>query len=209
MSYLTARTLGVFALTLLLAALLAAGCSANKLTVIGSERVVEKSGDRPDWVNKIPKETDEFYHFRGFKTGALSLEDGLTDARANALRQVLEMIQSQGLVDYKKARVEKGLAETREDVGSVTSDGLKILSNTIASGVKELESYTERLERVTPEGLRYFYNVYTLVRYPKAEFDKAVALAARERMADLRGASNEAAEKVLDDLDKGLPTYQP
>lgn len=189
------------------AGLISLGCSANKLTLVGSERVIEANGDKPDWVKKVPKEDDGYYFFRGFKTGALSLEDGLTDARSNAIRQVLEMIQAQGLVDYKKARVESGLAETREDVGSVTEDGLKILSKTVASGVKELESYTEKVERYTPNGLRYFYNVYTLVRYPKEEYDKAVALSAREAQAEVRAVNDTQAREVLEGLDKGLPTY--
>jgi len=192
---------------LIATSILSFGCSASKLNVIGSERIIEKSGDKPGWVKKIPKENDDYYFFRGFKTNALSLEDGLTDARSNAIRQVLEMIQSQGLVDYKKARVETGLAETREDVGSVTEDGLKILSKTVASGVKELESYTEKVERFTPQGVRYYYNVYTLVRYPQSEFEKAVALAASQQNAEMRMQNNEQAQKVLEELDKGLPTY--
>ena len=192
---------------IVLAGVIAAGCSSNKLTSVGSEKIIERSGDKPNWVKKIPREDDEYFFFRGFKTGALSLEDGLTDARSNATRQVLEMIQAQGLIDYKKARVETGLAETREDVGSVTEDGLKILSRTVASGVKELESYTEKVERYTPTGVRYFFNVYTLVRYPRSEYDKAVALAAREANSAIREQNNAQAQEVLDDLDKGLPTY--
>ena len=187
--------------------ILLAGCSGNQFSVIGSERVIEKSGDTPKWVFKIPKEDEDYYYFRGFKTSALSLEDGLTDARANAIRQVLEMIQAQGLVDYKKARVEHGLAERREDIGSLTSDGLKILSRTVAMGVKELESYTEKVERITPEGVRYAYNVYTMVRYPKIEFDKAVALAVTERAAETREKNDQEAGMVVEELDKGLPTY--
>ncbi len=194
-------------ITVMIAGVIATGCSRQQLSVIGSERMVESSGNKPDWVRKIPGESDEFYFFRGFKTGSLSLEDGLTDARSNAIRQVLEMIQAQGLVDYKKARVETGLAETREDVGSVTEDGLKILSKTVASGVKELESYTEKVERYTPGGIRYFFNVYTLVRYPRSEYDKAVALAARQSNAVGRAQSNAQAREVLEGLDKGLPTY--
>ena len=187
--------------------LLLAGCSGKQLSVIGSERVIERSGDDPKWVYKIPKEDKEYFYFRGFKTGALSLEDGLTDARANAIRQVLEMIQAQGLVDYKKTRVEHSLAERREDIGSLTSDGLKILSRTVAMGVKELESYTEKVERITPEGVRYAYNVYTMVRYPKIEFDKAVALAVTERAAETREKNDQEAGMVVEELDKGLPTY--
>ena len=200
-------SLAKFLILLIAASILSFGCSASKLDVIGSEQIIEKSGDKPGWVKKIPRENDEHYFFRGFKTNALSLEDGLTDARSNAIRQVLEMIQSQGLVDYKKVRVETGLAETREDVGSVTEDGLKILSKTVASGVKELESYTEKVERFTPQGVRYFYNVYTLVRYPQSEFEKAVALAASQQNVEMRMQNNEQAQDVLDELDKGLPTY--
>lgn len=200
-------SLAKYLILLIAASILSFGCSASKLDVIGSEQIIEKSGDKPGWVKKIPRENDEHYFFRGFKTNALSLEDGLTDARSNAIRQVLEMIQSQGLVDYKKVRVETGLAETREDVGSVTEDGLKILSKTVASGVKELESYTEKVERFTPQGVRYYYNVYTLVRYPQSEFEKAVALAASQQNAEMRMQNNEQAQDVLDELDKGLPTY--
>lgn len=200
-------SLAKFLILFIAASILSLGCSASKLDVIGSEQIIEKSGDKPGWVKKIPRENDEHYFFRGFKTNALSLEDGLTDARSNAIRQVLEMIQSQGLVDYKKVRVETGLAETREDVGSVTEDGLKILSKTVASGVKELESYTEKVERFTPQGVRYYYNVYTLVRYPQSEFEKAVALAASQQNAEMRMQNNEQAQDVLDELDKGLPTY--
>jgi len=193
-------------LTLTLAVAALAGCSAHKMSALGSERIIEKSGDKPDWVNKVPKENKEYFFFRGFKTSALSLEDGLTDARSNATRQVLEMIQSQGLVDYKKARVEHGLATSREDVGSVTEDGLKILSRTVANGVKELETYTEKVERVTPEGIRYFYNVYTLVRYPKQEYERAVALAASAQNSLQRSVNDAQAQEVIDSLDKGLPT---
>ncbi|MCE5272000.1 hypothetical protein LLH00_12055 [bacterium] len=193
-------------LTLTLAVAALAGCSAHKMSALGSERIIEKSGDKPDWVNKVPKENKEFFFFRGFKTSALSLEDGLTDARSNATRQVLEMIQSQGLVDYKKARVEHGLATSREDVGSVTEDGLKILSRTVANGVKELETYTEKTERVTPEGIRYFYNVYTLVRYPRQEYERAVALAASAQNSLQRSVNDAQAQEVIDSLDKGLPT---
>jgi len=193
-------------LTLTLAVAALAGCSAHKMSALGSERIIEKSGDKPDWVNKVPKENKEYFFFRGFKTSALSLEDGLTDARSNATRQVLEMIQSQGLVDYKKARVEHGLANSREDVGSVTEDGLKILSCTVANGVKELETYTEKAERVTPEGIRYFYNVYTLVRYPRQEYERAVALAASAQNSLQRSVNDAQAQEVIDSLDKGLPT---
>lgn len=182
------------------------GCSANRDMLIGSEKVIEQSGDTPKWVNRIPKEDKEYYYFRGFKTSALSLEDGLTDARSNATRQIVEMIASEGLVDYKKARVEHGLARTREDVGSVTSDGLKILSRAVASGVKELESYTEKVERVTVDGINYAYNVYTLVRYPKTEFQRSVALYQQQRNSELRTESNGEANEVLEDLDNALPT---
>ena len=195
-----------FLVLLICAGLLSLGCSAGKINPIGSEKIIERSGDKPEWVKKIPKESDEYYFFRGFKTSALTLEDGLTDARSNAIRQVLEMIQAQGLVDYKKARVETGLADRREDIGSITEDGLKILSKTVASGVKELESYTEKVERYTPDGVRYNFNVYTLVRYPKAEFEKAVALAAQEKQSEVRAKNNAQAQEVLDQLDKGLPT---
>jgi hypothetical protein len=197
---------GRIMMILICACFMLAGCGGKQTSIVGSERVIEKSGSTPKWVNKIPRENDEFFFFRGFKTGALSLEDGLTDARANAIRQVLEMIQAQGLVDYKKARVEHGLAETREDVGSITSDGLKILSRTVAMGVKEMESYTEKVERSTSSGLRYVYNVYTLVRYPKAEFDKAMAQAIEQRNSELREQSDKEAAEVIEDLDRGQPT---
>ena len=45
---------------LALAVIALAGCSAQKMTMMGSERTIEKSGDKPDWVYEIPKKYSLF-----------------------------------------------------------------------------------------------------------------------------------------------------
>jgi hypothetical protein len=176
-------------------------CSSNK--PVGSETVVEENpSSKPDWVTQIPESEDGLHFFRGFKTNSLSLEDGLTDARQHAIGQVISMISADGMEDYNKARVEMGIPESREDVGTVIKDGLRILSRNVARGVKEIESYYEKVERVTHTGVRYFYNVYILVKYPEEEYRRALAETLNEQKKAARAQSNKAAEEFIDQMNQ-------
>jgi multidrug efflux pump subunit AcrB len=177
------------------------GCTS--VGPIGSERVVERNpSSTPDWAITIPETEDGMHFFRAFKTNALTLEDGLTDARQNAVGQVISFISAAGMEDYNKARVEIGMAESREDVGTVIKDGLRILAKNVARGVKEVSSYYEKVERITSTGVKYYYNIYILVRYPDEEYQKALAETITEQKKAAREMNNQAALQLIEEMEQ-------
>ncbi|MFQ6104628.1 MAG: hypothetical protein ACE5OP_10090 [Candidatus Glassbacteria bacterium] len=146
----------------------------------------------------IPKTRDGVMYFRGLKTGAVSLEAALTDARMHATRQVAEMVQTKANVDYENARVEYGLARDDSDIGNVIRDGIIMLSDAVVQGIKEKESYWEKVQEVTHDGVRYFYNFYMLVSLSEEDY-KRIALEVIERQKEeARARNNTKAEEFLD-----------
>lgn len=183
------------------AVVLVAACSATRLP--GSEKIVETSGgDRPDWVVEVPEDADGLMFFRGFKTKAVTLEGGMTDARENATRQVIEMIEQRGRADYSNVRVERGIPETDADIGSIIEDGLKILADNVIRGVKEREVFFEKVEVFTGSELKYYYNVYSLVALPESEYQIAMRRSIDAMKARAREANNARAEAFLDELNR-------
>ncbi|PNU18652.1 hypothetical protein C2E25_16520 [Geothermobacter hydrogeniphilus] len=178
------------------------GCAGQK-QLPGSETVVETSGgDRPDWVTEVPEDEDGLMFFRGFKTKAVTLEGGLTDARENASRQIIEMIEQRGMADYSNVRVERGIPESDADIGSVINDGLKILSDNVVRGIKERETYFEKVEVFTGSGLKYYYNVFSLVAIPENEYRVAMQRAVDTLKVRAREQNNAKAEAFLDEMNK-------
>ena len=180
-------------------------CSGTRPPV-GSTRLVEQVPDeKPKWTWKIPEDKDGMLFFRGFKTRASSLDNGLTDARQNAVQQIVEMVQSKGKVVYAKTRVESGIPEDDRDFGSFIKDGFTLLADNIARGVKESESYYERMEETLKEGVSYHYNYWILVRYPEEEAEGAMRQAAQEQLEKARSKQDskaeEWAEKLLESLE--------
>jgi hypothetical protein len=143
--------------------------------------------------------------FRGVASLASSEREALDDARSNAVEQVLQMIETKGRVDYTRVRVEKGSPE--EGVSSrIIQDGLKLLSQNATNGVKEVESYWEKVEKVTGERqVSYHFNAFMLVRLPKAGYSAAM----QESIQELKQtAQKEVDADALDFLKKLEEEFQ-
>jgi hypothetical protein len=162
----------------------------------GETRMVEQVPDsRPEWISKIPESRDGNMFFRGFRTRASSLDNGNTDARQNAIQQVVEMIGAMGLVDYTKARVEAGIPEDDKDFSNYIEDGFKLVARNIAKGMKEVESYHERVMEGNYDGsVKYYYNYYILISYPEAELKRSVMQAFKEQEQEARRERDKKAE---------------
>ncbi|MBU4129013.1 hypothetical protein KJ582_02745, partial [bacterium] len=151
----------ILLILLLVSVGLIVGCA--KRPPIGTQKVVETSGSRPDWITVIPTAKKGMMFFRGIKTRAPNLDGGLTDSRMHAARQVAEMVETKAHVDYENARLEYGIPRDDKDVGTVIRDGLIMLSEAMVQGVKEKEIYYEKVSEVVPEGVTYFYSCYILM----------------------------------------------
>jgi hypothetical protein len=167
---------------------------------IGRETRVETSGSRADWITVIPKAAKGMMYFRGMKTRAVSLDGGLTDARMHAARQVAEMVETKANVDYENARVEYGIPQDDQDVGSVIRDGLIMLSEAMLQGVKEKELYYEKIEKIAPEGVTYFYNCYVLVTISEEDYRRIAFQVIDQQKAQARAMKNKKAEDFLDKM---------
>ena len=196
-----AQNYPIMILTMILALfVIMQGCATVK-PVVGSEQIVEKSNDdKPDWITQIPEETEKDYFFRGAKTSALSLDAGLSDSRKLAIGQVVSFISSLGMEDYSNVRREHGIPDDDEDVATIIEDGVRVLSKNIARAVKELETYYEKVEKVTHEGVKYYYNVYMLVKYPKEEYVRALRESTKKQKEQAKAENNKKAVEFLDKM---------
>lgn len=192
--------LTLVATTVVVAGILAcAGCGTTG-SVLGSQQVIERSGDMPDWATAIPDDDADMY-FRGLRSGAVRLDDGLTDARMHAARQVAESILTDANIDYRRARIENGrVASIPGDVPALVKDGLIMLADAVQQGVRERESYWEKLEEVTHNGLAYKYNVFTLVRISKEDYRATAGRILGQQIEKARASHDAEAEKYLKEM---------
>ena len=174
------------------------GCAGRPR--IGTQKVVERSGSRPDWITKIPKAKKGMMFFRGIKTRAPNLDGGLTDSRMHAARQVAEMVETKANVDYENARLEYGVPRDDKDIGTVIRDGLIMLSDAMIQGVKEKELYYEKVEEVVPEGVTYFYSCYILMTISEQDYRRIASQVIDRQKAKARAMKNKKAEEFLDKM---------
>jgi len=167
---------------------------------VGTQKVVETSGSRPDWITVIPKAKKGMMFFRGIKTRAPNLDGGLTDSRMHAARQVAEMVETKANVDYENARVEYGIPMDDKDIGTVIRDGLIMLSEAMIQGVKEKEFYFEKVEEVVPEGVTYFYSCYVLMTISEQDYRMIASQVIDRQKAIARAKKNKKAEEFLDKM---------
>lgn len=165
---------------------------------IGTQTLVQKKGECGDWIYAIPKTKDGIAYFRGAKTGAVTEEGGLNDARMHAAQQVAEMVKTEANVDYERARVEYGIPKDDKDIGSVVRDAFIALSDAIVQGVKEVKSCVEKYEEITHEGVRYFFNVYTLVSISEDDYKRIAAQVLEKEREKARQMKNKKAEEFLE-----------
>lgn len=171
---------------------------ASAPKVAGEREIIDRSGDRPDWYTKIPKSKDGRIYFRGVRTRALTYEDGLTDARMDAMRQVGEKIQTIVHTSYEKARVEYGIPQDDKDAGRDLEDGLIAQAKAAVTGVQEEDAYWEKYKELTGGGVSYFYDVAVLMSLSKEDFERSLANTLSGALEKKREAKNKKAEKLLE-----------
>jgi len=185
------------------AALIVAACG-SKPPEIGQQFVVERVPDeRPRWISRPPGDRDNKLFFVGFKTHASSLENGNTDARQNAVQKIVEYIGGTGMVDYTKARVEAGITDEGQ-AGNYVEDGYRFLAESIAQGVREDETYYERMKEWRPDGWHHFYNYYVLISIPKDVLERSTRMAFERQAAAARARNDAKAEAFANRLREQL-----
>jgi hypothetical protein len=188
-----------FVSLVLAASFLLAACGPKQFDV-GYQEVIERVPDkRPRWIHSRPADKGDRMYFIGLKTHASSLENGNTDARQNAVQKVVEYLGGTGMVDYTKARVEAGLKDEGE-AGNYVEDGYRFLAKSIVNGVREEETYFERVKEKQAERWTYFYNYHVKMSITGTSLRKAAARAFEAQAAAARANQDKKAEAFANKL---------
>jgi hypothetical protein len=178
---------------------LAIGCaSAPAVPTAGQRTVIKESGNMPDWVTHVPAEKNSMLYFRGYRTRALAYEDGLTDARMDAMRNVAERVQTVVHTSYEKARVEYGIPKDDQDAGRDLEDGIIAQAKAAVTGAKEKDAWWQEYTETGDQRVSYFYDVSVLMELSKADFERSLANTLEGAEQKAKDAKNKKAADVLD-----------
>lgn len=161
---------------LLAISLILAGCGhggvGRGLAVknMGKEKVVEKSGSRPDWAIEKPMYTkDGILYASGMFSDAPNLSKGLQIANKQAQAKIIESIRLRLRNDFTYAS--EGLETNQtilEQILNSTTDEM------VVSGFFQNKQYYEKKEVMGPSGIAYKYDCYALAEITKENYLKAL-----------------------------------
>jgi len=116
----------------------------------------------PIWTKELP-ETKDILYFRGVATHKSRLEEGLNDAFANGVQQIVELLGIKGERKYDRERSEQGI---------VIHDYIHMSARAEVKGVREVDNYWEKHAEEDKEKVDYYWNVWVLLSWPKEEYEK-------------------------------------
>jgi hypothetical protein len=178
--------IGLFFSTLLL------GCNPDDR--VGAERVIEKSrGSQPRWVTVRPERRGDYMVFIGEDVAANTA--GVRDAYQAALSKISYYVNTQVKAVYKKL----GNSVDVETANDLKESFIQNVSQSAFSGAKEREVYWEKLEKVTSEGVAYYYRVYSLVEVPVRVLTRSAETAITLQINDAKEAKK---AKIYEELKK-------
>ncbi len=184
-------------LLLTIAAIMLASCAGSNQ--IGTERIVERSGSTPGWVNKPTQDKDGYYFVTGVMTDARDQSFGTEQAYADGVRNIMNMMTN--AVKTQSTQALRGANMSDGDVGRFSEFAVAWVSDTYKiSGVENPESYWEKVQVTTPTGVKYHYNCYTLLRISKVNFDMALQGAFDNMKKKAQELNNKKAEEVSTQL---------
>ncbi len=178
-------------------------CSSSK--ELGKEVVVKQSGDTPGWTMKPTSEDENNIFVTGELTKAKDRSFGMNQAYADGVRKLMNTMQND--VKTQSSLALRGNNIDENDVGRFSEFAVGWISDTYKiAGVKNPESYWEKIEVKTANGVKYFYNCYSLLQISKKDYNKALAGAYDNMEKKARAENNKKAEqtatKLIDDLNK-------
>ncbi|NIM02636.1 hypothetical protein GTN66_00560 [bacterium] len=178
-------------LVLFLVQILIGGCAGPKKppVIIGEERIVERSREfRPDWIATPVSIGEEMFSFSGGVDGVADFSLALRRARGEVIKNIIAGIENRVGAEFSDAVRELSISDAELSEFSTETVGV-IMEIYQMHGIKPKETYYEKVERPTAEGVEYLYNCYQLVDLSRTEYmewrDSAV-----ERIRDRAKAEN-------------------
>jgi hypothetical protein len=119
------------------------------------------AGKKPKWINKPPKEDDKYLYVVGGATGASSFQNGKATAINQAVSELLNFFGFTSSTKFSQKKTEISTKITEEIESASNKAQIK--------GTLVQELYYEQADNHT-------FNVFVLVRYPKAELQQVLII---------------------------------
>ncbi len=156
-----------------------------KSQIDASKMIYSSQKRKPNWLTKPPSPDSQFLYFVGVKTGAETLEEGKESAIKNSIGEI---------VDYFGIKAKTRYEEEKNALSSKIMDQIIAKGEARISGVGIEEMYYEQWE----ESGYHIYDVFILLRYPRAEIEKE-----KMRLEAEKNRKRNEAEEIFN-LAKGL-----
>ena len=166
------RRLILCGLILFLLPILTGGCAGPRKppVIVREERIVERSREfRPDWILTPISIQEGLLSFSGGVEGRADFSLALRQARGEVIKNIITGIKSKVQREFSDAARELGISD--EELSELLTETVgKMMDIYQMHGVKPKETYYEKVERPTDEGVEYFYNCYQLVELTEEEY---------------------------------------
>ncbi|TMA17488.1 MAG: hypothetical protein E6J84_07555, partial [Deltaproteobacteria bacterium] len=140
-------------------AVLAVACGGEKPAVKTSS-----SPKPPGWLAKVPASGESLY-FSGAKEGAASLEEGKASAIESARSQAAQYIGVEISAEHHDVM-------STEEAENKAKDTVRSRANAMLRSAELADVYYERISREVGAGTVDRYDVWVLLKLPRAEVDK-------------------------------------
>ena len=187
------RKLSVVLLVVLLTA-----CAARNKDLF-TEKLIEtsKKSSKPAWVFKTFKETKNGYEFSGGVTEVSDYALGISEARAEAIKNGIVSIQIKVRTEFTKFA--SGANMSQDVAGKWVGDGIAfVVESLYVSGIKQKEVYYEKAKYNTE--YKPHYNIWVLCSISSIEYLKAKIDAAQKLVNKYQQEKNEEAKEKAEEL---------
>lgn len=141
-------------------ALLGTACGAEKAAAVRSSSAPKQ----PAWLTRAPQAPDAVF-FSGAKEGAGSLDEGKSSAMASARDQAAQFVGVEISAEHSDVM-------STEEAENKTSDRIKSRAQAVIRSAQEVDVYWEKISREAGSGTIDRYDVWVLIKLPKAELAK-------------------------------------
>ena len=144
-----------------------AALAACALCACGGEKPAVKTSSTPRppaWLAKAPSSPDMLY-FSGAKEGAASLEDGKASATESARSQAAQYIGVEISAEHRDVM-------STEEAENMARDTVKSRANAMLRSAELADVYYEKISREVGAGTVDRYDVWVLLKLPRAEVEK-------------------------------------
>ncbi len=183
---------------IVIALVILAGCAAET-QVSFRQDIVETSDStrKPEWTHHTFRKVDNGFAFSGGVTDVADYALGVSEARAEAIKNGIISIQVKVGSEFSKFAEGSNMAP--DMIGKWVSDGIAFLSDSLyVSGIRQQEIYYEKVCYNTEH--KPHYNIWALCAISASDYRKAKIDAAQRLVNKYRKENNHKAKKKAEEL---------